>query len=180
MNESMQNSADPWRRHKLVAIPILAFVLAIMMVRNFAGTGTSPPITPPPRPPRIPAPTATVIAPNQGANHVAAQWPKLDLDDIIAKNPFGPWNASDRSRSASANQAEPAQTASLRSADPRETSSANEQSETTPTEKVQAVYHDDAGTAAIVDSHIIRSGDALDGGVKVIDVTFDGITIRKP
>lgn len=180
MNNSIQTPADPWRRHKLVAIPILALILAIVMVRNFAGTGPALPIAPPPRPTRVLASNATIIAPNQGAKHSTDTWPKLAIEDILAKNPFGSWDTAETNRTAAANSTNASHSAKLDSANSGETLTSAEQAEKLPSEKVQAVYHDAAGTAAIVDSHIIRPGDALDGGVKVVDVTNDGIMVKKP
>ncbi len=179
MSNVRQNAVDPWRRHKVMAIPILALVLAFMMYRNFARVGTSPPIAPPPRPARVPAPSMTVTSANQVTEHNATQWPKLSLDAIIAKNPFGPWNATIASSSATANQSNAAHGTSLRSADSKETPNSSEPVENRLNEKVQAVYHDATGTAAIVDSHIIRLGDKLDDGRQVTGIAEDGIIIEK-
>ncbi len=180
MNNSVRTPTDPWRRHKLVAIPILAVILAIMMVRNFAGTGTPPPIVPPPRPTRILTSSATVIAPDPAATRSAAQWPKLALEDIIAKNPFGSWDTADTNRTAAENPANASHLAKPGSADSDETATSTEQAERLASEKVQAVYHDDAGTAAIVDSHVIHPGDTLDGRIQIVTVTDDGIMVKKP
>jgi hypothetical protein len=175
-----QKSADPWRHHKLLAIPFLTLVLAIVMYRNFLGTGTSPTIAPPPpRPTRVSPPGATVVTPIQAAKNDATQWPKPKLDEIIAKNPFGPWKAADIDSAATANRSNAAHSASIHTADSGEKSSGNEHAETLSIEKVQAVYRDTTGTAAIVDSHIIRPGDKLGNGLGIVQISDDGITVKQ-
>lgn len=181
MSTTTQKPADRWRHQKLAAIPILALVLAGMLYRNFAGGSDAPPFAPPPpRLMRVPLHGATAVVPNLISKLDAKQWPKIELEEIIARNPFGTWNSTDVNSAVASSSSTSAQKIGSPSADSREPTNQIKLTETVTTEKVQALYRDAAGAAAIVDSHVIRPGDALEGGFKVIEVTNDGITVKKP
>lgn len=178
MSIANHKPVDPWRRHKLIAIPFLVLILAVLMYHNFAGSGVTLPIAAPPvRPARIAFPSSSVVATNAAVNTNDKQWPRLDIEEIVAKNPFGPWSSNDVATVAASGN-----TNSKATVDPRSAVSQDRPDSSAQTamanEKVQAIYHDALGTAAIVDAHVIHPGDTLANGVQILNVTEDGVILK--
>lgn len=178
MSTANRKSVDPWRRHKLIAIPFLVLILAVLMYRNFASSGVTQPIaTQAARPARIVVPNSSVAATNAGVNANDKPWPKLDIDEIVAKNPFGPLSSNDAAVDAATGNTNSKAGEGPHSADSEDRPHSRAQT-ALANEKVQAIYQDAIGTAAIVDAHVIHPGDTLDNGVQILNVTEDGVTLK--
>jgi len=190
MSSSPSRPTDPYRHLKLAAIPALAGILGLVLYSNFSGSDAPPsqvgrvvaaplttqPGTPGPAQPAPVVPASNITVPTAGPSNRAAitPWPKIDLEEIVSSDPFHTMNVP-----VPAEAGTPAASADKSATGPTGlTSTGNvDTTETIAIGKVQAIYRDTAGAAAILDSHVVRPGDVLDSGAVVVDVTPDGIVV---
>lgn len=178
MNTPRRKIVDPRRHYKLAAIPVLVIVLAWQLYGALSHSG-APSASAPPLPAKIGSTPSPLSAPTaKPVRSDWSKWPRIDLKEIIACNPFVPWTSS-----ASDDASFMAETTPTSAATAGETASESaamkaDKSGLKFNGKVQALYDDRAGTAAIVDARIIRPGDLIDGGLEVKKVTNVGIIIE--
>ncbi len=94
-------------------------------------------------------------------------WPVIRLNDVIACNPFRPLQTT--SSGASMEKHDVTGAGSIDHA-------ANEVASSTPG-TLQAIYFDAHGAAAILDSRVVRIGDILANGSKVVAINSQGISL---
>ena len=178
MTIARPNVNDPWRRHKLAAIPLLVIVLVVSLYRSLSRSEM--PTANAPALPTVNISTGSHLPTpaNTPAKCDWSRWPRIDLKEIVASDPFVPWLSSDSEPASVV-----AKTNAISSANANSTTEGNsittvDEPAAILNEKIQALYQDDTGSAAIVDSRIIRPGDALDGGFEVVGITSEGIIVK--
>ncbi len=96
-------------------------------------------------------------------------WPVFRLNDVIACNPFRPLQTTSSGASM-----EKHDVTGVGSIDPAE----NEVTVASSTPgTLQAIYFDAHGAAAILDSRVVRIGDILANGSKVVAINSQGISL---
>ena len=149
-------------RIKLALIPVLGLILVAIAFWPAKTEG-------------VPASAATsslsaansAAALNQTAAGPSPIWPEIRLDDLVAHNPFEP-------RSVPVPKEMPA--ASPTAAGNPDPAPAEPPAH--PPGQLQAIYHDARGAAAILDSQIVRVGDVLEDGSRIVAITSQGIELE--
>ena len=162
---SRANSGSHFGREhvKLALIPVLGLILVAIAFQPAKTEG-------------VPATAATsplsaansAAALNQAAEGGRPNWPEMRLEDLVACNPFEP-------RSVPVPQELPA-TAPTAESNPDHAPA--EPPPHTPGQ-LQAIYHDARGAAAIVDSQIVRVGDVLEDGSRIVAITSQGLELER-
>lgn len=152
---------------KLALIPALSLTLLVVLWQPFAShTDATPAVAPQSSVANstAPADVATGTSPAQRV------WPKARLEDVIAFNPFQAEQTSEDEEAAQADEAGGSSVVgpSGHKSRPRLVSSGN----------LQAIFVDAQGAAAILDSQVIRIGDTLPSGGRVVDITTKGIKLE--
>lgn len=96
-------------------------------------------------------------------------WPVFRLNDVIACNPFRPLQT--KSSSASMDKPDVTGAGSIDHADNKVAVASS-----TPG-TLQAIYFDAHGAAAILDSRVVRIGDILANGSKVVAINSQGVSL---
>lgn len=163
--ESQRRSVKDWLR--LLAIPALLIVLvAVVFWPSQAGSGTDESSVPTPRAARVR--TAALVSINTPV------WPAAHIEDIIAFNPFTPPIPAPAPAAAGADPQDPESAAGEPSAERRRAAELQNSNG-----KLQAIYIDDRGAAAIVNSRVLRVGDLLPGGDRIVAITPQGIQLAE-
>jgi hypothetical protein len=155
------SSRTPQQWAKLALIPALILVLLVVLcwpAQDEAGAGGEPVAL---------SPGAANPSSGKQPDAARSKWPKARLEDLLALNPFEPPQAPQSAETLpEANAA-------------REVSSEEPaQPPAIPIGKLQAVYFDAHGAAAILDSKVIRVGDTLPNGKRVVEITSRGIKLE--
>lgn len=95
-----------------------------------------------------------------------SKWPEMKLADVIAFDPFE-LPKTEQTRETTVVSSAMDQNAPNRSA-----------AEAASVGEVQAVYIDSRGTAALVDSKVMRVGDMLPDGRRIVEITTQGIRLE--
>ena len=108
------------------------------------------------------------------------KWPKASLDDVIAFSPFEPQPKADPEQDRERALLE---LANQPGGD--ETTAGDEPSKSSapvprhiPLGKLQAIYFDTRGGAALLDSKVFRVGDTLPDGRRIAEITAEGIRLE--
>jgi hypothetical protein len=175
---------------KVGLVVVLAIVFAgvvansVMTIRR-----ASPPPAPSPRQamaaaPKPAEPAAAIAEAAPGANETSKAeeskrvWPKFELAEVIAYDPFAIAKPPDAVAAL--------KSGSLTSADGKETiatstdgaAAAKSEPESSFTGRIHAVYQRGGKTAALVGSKTVRAGDNLDGAGRVVEVDQNGLMLE--
>ena len=160
MNQPIVARKNPSNAIRLFLIPALVLVLITVLfwpVANKADT-TSLQLS------QDSLEMATAPSENKSNRRI---WPVFRLNDVIACNPFRPLQT--KSSSASMDKPDVTGAGSIDHA-------ANEVASSTPG-TLQAIYLDAHGAAAILDSRVVRIGDILANGSKVVAINSQGVSL---
>ena len=162
---------------KIVIILVLAISLVVMLYRAFSTSGDSQTNTPPASPTtsqQVPLTTLTTL-PKHTSKNPPRYWPNQTLAEILKHDPFSTMTqklvggnqppTAAREESALAGQTE------------------QRDSPTVPwfTNKIpEMVFHSRHGTVAVIDSQIVREGEILPNGTRVVEIRPDGIVLERP
>ncbi|MGE0610591.1 MAG: hypothetical protein AB7O62_26110 [Pirellulales bacterium] len=179
--QALLQDKTPAERRKLALLALLAVLFVVVLYWQFAGAGGSPAAADlaVARPPRTVYPAA--IPESHGT--ARRDWPTADLSETIAHNPF-------RMPAQFIPPPEPEQVVEL----DEQAVAAVEQAQAEPIEeqlpavepppfqwpvKVQAVFVDARGAAAMVDSRVVRVGDRLESGARVIEIAPGHVMLQR-
>jgi hypothetical protein len=167
---------------KLAMIPILALVLAIVLYRNLSSSGVAVLRTPTAQSNDQPLAGGPRPAPEKRIDRERPPWPQVDLNEIVASDAFQPWPSSEPARPSS----EPArkdavpETGSRKNGnhDAAQNAGVTTKPQASNRGKLKAVFRDGTGEAAIVGSRVVRRGDVLEGGARVVEINAHGIVVE--
>jgi hypothetical protein len=151
MNTNVVPNKALYERCKLALIPVLGLVfMAVMFWPSQPKSASSP------------AELAINNAIPKSAPLSPKVWPTATWEDVTAFNPFDP-------------PPRPAPTEKS----PSEATAHDSQPEPDSVEapNIQAIYADQRGTIAIVDSRVVRVGDLL-GGRRIVAISANGLTLE--
>ena len=161
MSTTSVSPRTPQQWAKLALIPSLVLVLLVVLcwpTEDDADAAGQPVAL---------VPGAAHPSPNKQPAGARSKWPKARLEDILELNPFEPPPAP------------PTVEALPETNDQRDAPSDEPaQRPMVPIGKLQAVYFDAHGAAAILDSKVIRVGDTLPNGRRIVEITSRGIKLE--
>jgi hypothetical protein len=170
---------------KLAMIPVLALVLAIVLYRNLSSSGVAVLRTPTAQSNDQPLAGGPRPESEKRIDRKRPPWPQVDLNEIVACDAFQPWPSPEPARPSS----EPARKDAVPETGSRKkgnhdaaqnTASAGVTTKPQASNrgKLKAVFRDGTGAAAIVGSRVVRRGDVLEGGARVVEINAHGIVVE--
>lgn len=176
-------SKPPAERAKLALVPVLLVAFGGVLYWRFAGETV---VAPPTVTGLAPAVTATIdrvttLSAAGGQQVQAKKRVRVAWSDVAGHNPFR--------RPMEKEIEEPgkdAETATLTSVEPAiddEGAAAAPAAEPPPRRwpaKVEAVFVDAFGAAAIVDGRVVHLGDQLESGARVVEISASAVTFEQP
>lgn len=170
--EQEKKTLRQWAR--LAAIPLLVVVLIGVLCWPSGDSDATVEVA-------ALAPNAAPTRQAEKNQPATSKWPKARLEEVIAFNPFEPpmpekvqqlpedlLAEADALERARADQAD------------APTSQRELPVTTVPIGKLQAIYFDTHAAAAIVDSKVLRVGDELPGGRRILEITAQGLKLEGP
>lgn len=148
---------------RLAAIPVLVLVLGAVVLWP-SDKDVSPPTQA-----VLPANTATSSIGSIGKMRTKI-WPSTSLAEIAACDIFAPLDIQSRETKES----------NASNALPHRIDGGETQQMDLNMGTLQAIYQDQHGAAAIVDSRIVRVGDELGQFGKVVEITSEAVFVRRP
>lgn len=159
------NTSKRWI--KISLIPVLLGVLALVLWPGSNSQNVELALDPA----EILAEENSPVTPvSSTSNSEKSVWRKADIQDVIAFNPFEAYSPKE---SQSAGDGE-TNGSGLPSAEHPDDSRSQEAAVGT----LQALFVDSQGAAAILDSQVIRVGDTLPSGARVIEITAEGVKVE--
>lgn len=157
------------RRWKPLAIPPLAITLGFLLwgpERAPSDGGVS-----------IPSPPVAAVSANSSESGAPQPqqrpWPTVDLEQLVRFSPFDELPSLARRDLPTTPPGEPPA--------PVLPDAAEEQPGTAswlPPSKVDAVYQSPRGIVAVIDSRVVRPGDWLEGGGRVVSISVSGVLVE--
>ena len=179
------------RYFKIGLVVVLALVFIAALANSVISIRRSPPPPPPPRnvaaarqpstahtpvqpvPPLAAAQSSAAAMPQANNNRT---WPRFELEQIIAYDPFASGNP------AQAVAADPAQSGTPgNDSTPRTTKTGKEgtaKRENDLESRIYAVYQRGGNTAALVGSRTMRPGDQIEGTGRIVEVDQGGVMLE--
>lgn len=162
MSKPINARKHPSNSIRLLLIPVLAMVLLAVVCWPTAKQANLASL-------QLPL-NSVEMAPQLGENTANRPvWPVVHLDDVISCNPFQPLLMN--SAEASIAMHDDAGTEEIENTDSKAASVPS-----TPG-TVQAIYFDARGAAAILDSRVVRIGDILANGSRIVSIHAQGVSL---
>lgn len=153
---------------KLALVPVLSIGLLVALWQQ-PKPADDPATT---VPAEIPLVTTTAETPAAQTNLKKSAWPKARLEEVLAFNPFEAQHTVELAEGAEADAIGAGSNSTI--AHPGDKS----RPRLVASGKLQAIFVDAQGAAAILDSQVIHVGDALPSGGRVLEITSDGIMLE--
>ncbi|MGN6545525.1 MAG: hypothetical protein ACTHK7_10795 [Aureliella sp.] len=153
---------------KLALIPVLGIGLLVALWQQ-PKPADEPAATAPTETPAVTTAAETPAAPTSLKK---SAWPKARLEEVLAFNPFEAQHTVELAEGAEADAVGAESISTV--ARPGDKS----RPRLVATGKLQAIFVDAQGAAAIFDSQVIHVGDALPSGGRVVEITSDGIMLE--
>jgi hypothetical protein len=162
---------------KLVIIPVLAILLIVMLHHAFSGPNdsqTNPPPVNSTTSRQVPPATLTNL-PKRTSKIPLRHWPKKTLAEIFKYDPF----STTTQKLAKRNQ--PPTAAREESALAGQMEHRHSSTVSRFTNKIpEMMFHSRHGTMAVIDSQVVREGEILRNGTRVVEIRPDGIVLERP
>ncbi len=162
---------------KIVIILVLAISLVVMLYRAFSTPGDSQTNTPPVSSTTSQQVLLTTLTrlPKHTSKNPPRPWPNQTLAEILKHDPFSTTTQKlvEGNHPPTAGREESALAAQTEHRD----------SPTVPwfTNKIpEMMFHSRHGTMAVIDSQIVREGEILPNGTRVVEIRPDGIVLERP
>lgn len=114
---------------------------------------------------KLPTPEASQLRPR-------SVWPAASLDDAMALNIFQPLPGKPK-------QTLPVEPTTPQPSDAPQQSQSQTTLHTLAAGQLQAIYHNGSETVAMVDSHIVRVGDSLADGGRIVQITQREVLVAR-
>jgi hypothetical protein len=165
-------SKIPWERAKLALIPVLLLVLAGVLYwpSDDSAAESVPTLVTQPAVPSLGQSTTHPA----NATKPKIRWPEYSLNEVIAFSPFDPLPMDEGTQAALAS-ADSVQPSDAGGALP---SPSQPTTKTLKAETLQAIYHDGRTAVALINSRLVRPGDLLEEGVRVVEITSAGVVVE--
>lgn len=189
---ALWKARPPAERAKMALIPVLLVAFGGVLYGRFIGTsagGSPKAVELAPPSPAAAGPGASTSTASGAGKTTVRQRPRANLPEVIANNPFRrplrpavPDLSEPAEAEATTTESEPAAN------EPPESDSALivVEAEEVPRaprrwpQKVQAVFIDEQGAAAIVDGRVVRLGDLLESGARVVEISATAVMFEMP
>jgi len=162
---------------KIAIIPVLATLLIVMLYHAFSGANDSQTDTP-----RVSSTTSRQVPqatlaklPNRTSQNPLRHWPQQTLAEILKYDPFS------ITTQKPGEQNQPPTIGRERTALAGQMEHAHSTNDSRFTNKIpEMMFHSHHGTMAVIDSQVVREGEILRNGTRVVEIRTDGIVLERP
>lgn len=157
-------------RTNLIKLGVIPLLVVVLVATLWYGSR--------PLPSSTPEGVAALSTRSRKARQPAAQktkpdWPKFDLNEVIAVSPFGPRTPFG---APTPTESESTESTAIDSVPPPKGD--QQRTLTAADGELQAIYQTSSGAVAVVNSRIVRPGDLLAEGVRVVEITNDSVVVE--
>ncbi|MCH2117126.1 MAG: general secretion pathway protein GspB [Pirellulales bacterium] len=162
---------------KIAIIPVLATLLLVMLYHAFSGANESQTDTPSVSSTttrQVPQATLAKLPPRTSQNPLR-HWPQQTLAEILKYDPFSitPQQPGE--------QNQPPTTGGEKAALAGQMKQPHSATDSRFTNKIpEMMFHSRHGTMAVIDSQVVREGEILRNGTRVVEIRTDGIVLERP